>query len=269
MQIAVSNSALMNVEESFLQNAKYFLERLQVKYPYKYKVDEVDDSYSNEVIQVLFYNHASSFLSGDIIVVTNYRIFSVGSVNDFTSNNYIVLAHSFVDSIKDITSKDTYIEIDVGRMFVFKSKDETDQVFVTAGNNLANRILDAKNKLVDAKSKATPVPEPVEENTNSGATDNDEASYTTDSGGFIFVGPKTDEYEYEDMVYVQALNINWVGNTGDFLRAMDKVVNNFRELVGPDECIFNMRYTTQSMGDSYSVNAVGDLCKKKQKEKLK
>lgn len=266
MQIAVSNSALMNVEESFLQNAKYFLEKLQVKYPYEYKVDEVDDSYSNEVIQALFYNHASSFLSADIIVVTNYRIFSVDSVKNFTSNIYNVMSHSFIDTVKDITYKDTYIEVRASAIFTFKSKDETDQVFVTAGKNLANRILDAKDKLVDVKGKATPVPEPVEQNTNSGVTDNDEDSYTTDSDGFIFVGPKTDDYEYEDMVYVQAQNINWIGNTGDFVRAMDKIISNFSEFVGPDECIFNMRYTTQSMGDSYSVNAVGDLCKKKKQE---
>ena len=47
---------------------------------------------------------------------------------------------------------------------------------------------------------------------------------------------------------------------------MDKIMSNFSEFVGPDECIFNMRYTTQSMGDTYAVNAVGDLCKKKKQE---
>lgn len=261
MQIAVSNSALMNVEESFLQNAKYFLEKLQEQYPYGSKVDEVDDSYSTEVIYIFFYNHASSFMSDDIIVVTNYRIFSVAKVADFTANNFNVNLHTFMDSIKNVAYKKASIEIQADNgWYIFKSSDEADQKFVTAGKHVDDQILDINRKLVSTRKVATPIPAPVENTTN------DESNYDTDSGGFIFVGPKTDDYEYEDMVYVQAQNINWIANAGNFVRAMDKIMSNFSEFVGPDECIFNMRYTTQSMGDTYAVNAVGDLCKKKKQE---
>ena len=152
MQIAVSNNALMNVEDSFLQNAKYFLEKLQEQYPYDSKVDEVDASYSTEIIYMLFYNHTYSFMSDDIIVVTNYRIFSVAKVADFTANNFNVKLHTFMDSIKNVAYKRASIEIQADNgWYIFKSSNEADQKFVTAGKNVNDQILDINRRGSGAK----------------------------------------------------------------------------------------------------------------------
>ena len=114
MKVKVVSNALMNVDRPFLVHAKFFIEKLQEQYPYEYEVSKVDDSYSDEVVNVLFYNHDATDTADDIVVVTNYRIFSVDKVDDFTSHNFNVRAHSFIDTVREIEYKKIYIEVDTG-----------------------------------------------------------------------------------------------------------------------------------------------------------
>lgn len=247
MEVYVSENLLTNVDDSYIKYASSCTKEFQKKYPYDNNLEEINSSYTDEYIEVLFYNHSASILSAELIVVTNYRIFSFDSMDNFKSMNLNSAHHNFMNQLKTMDKKKYWIEVQStnNACYIFKSRESSDQYFVTQNNILYNRIMELNQRLVEAHNKA------IKQNSSSDSIKNNCS---------VFVGPMTDKYEYDCMVFTQAENINWMSNNGDFNRAMEKIIKNFNSVVGKDQCIFNFRYTTQNMGDTYSVNAVGDRC---------
>lgn len=256
MEVYVSENLLTNVDDSYIKYASSCTKEFQKKYPYDNNLEEINSSYTDEYIEVLFYNHSASILSAELIVVTNYRIFSFDSMDNFKSMNLNSAHHNFMNQLKTVGRKKYWIEVQStnNAWYIFKSRESSDQYFVTQNNILYNRIMELNKRLVEANNKA------IKLNSSSDSIKPNSSSDSIKNNCSVFVGPMTDKYEYDCMVFTQAENINWMSNNGDFNRAMEKIIQNFNSVVGKDQCIFNFRYTTQNMGDTYSVNAVGDRC---------
>ncbi|WPK17548.1 hypothetical protein BB06_02805 [Pediococcus pentosaceus CGMCC 7049] len=261
MEIEIANDLLHNINDneynSFKQLAVSFTQLLQKKYPIEYDIADIDPSFTNESIQVIFYNRKPSLLSEKIIVITNFRIFSISSVDlTATPNIKEVIGHDFMNDLIEVNSKSTYLEIKgSSSWYIFKSKNQDDQDFITHGEVVHDRIMSLNKSLVSVQNK---INEKLKADPNN-----------LDNNGRIHVGSMPDNFEYVDIIYTQAENFNFVSNNGNFTRAMDKIMNQLYPLIGPEQSIFNLRITSQNMGDTYSVNAVGDLCERKSKNEVK
>lgn len=75
-------------------------------------------------------------------------------------------------------------------------------------------------------------------------------------------GPAPKGYHQTDVVFAQGPSVNWISNNGNFVKGMQKALDELGSMLQDDELVCNMRFTTQNMGDTFAVNLAGDLYKK-------
>lgn len=113
----------------------------------------------------------------------------------------------------------------------------------------------------EEKEQAQSSSEPVNESKNTKQRMHNQNGLSNSNCHYSF-GPAPKGYHQVDIIYAQSPTIEWISGNGNFRNGMAKALEELDKLMEPDDFVYNLRFTTQDMGDTFTVNLAGDLYKK-------